>query len=87
MEEICNLDFIEDGILDFVNKFKRFEVFLKFKEEIWFDLMKFVICVICFCCLLNNVRENVECLFCVVVDLNFFCLYFFVFISKILYYL
>lgn len=88
LEEICNSDSIEDGILDLTNKSKRFEALLKTNpaEKIRPDLMKLVIRAIHLCCSPNNVRENAERLLRVVVDSNFLCLHLSAFISKISYY-
>ena len=85
LEEICNSDSVEDGILDLANKSKRFEALLKSKTEIRPDLMKLVIRAIHLCCSPNDVRENAERLLRVVIDSNFLRLHLFSFISQISY--
>lgn len=85
LEEICNSDSIEDGILDLANKSKRFGALLKSKTEIRPDLMKLVIRAIHLCCSVNDVRENAERLLRVVIDSNFLCLHLSSFISQMSY--
>ena len=85
LEEICNSDSIEDGILDLANKSKRFGALLKSKTKIRPDLMKLVIRAIHLCCSANDVRENAERLLRVVIDSNFLCLHLSSFISQMSY--
>jgi len=86
LEEICNSDCIEDGILDLANKSKRFEALLKSKTEIRPDLMKLIIRAIHLSCSPNDVlRENAQRLLRVVIDSNFLCFHLSSFISQMSY--
>ena len=85
LEEICNSDSIEDGILDLTNKSKRFEALLKSKTDIRPDLMKLVIQAIHLCCSPSDVRENAERLLRVVINSNFLCLHLSSFIRQMSY--
>lgn len=85
LEEICNSDSIEDGILDLANKSKRFEALLNSKTEIRPDLMKLIIRAIHLCCSPNDVRGNAERLLRVAINSNFLCLHLSSFISQMSY--
>ena len=85
LEEICNSDSIEDGILDLANKSERFGALLKSKTEIRPDLMKLVIRAIHLCCSPNDVRENAQRLLRVVIDSNFLCIHLSSFINQMSY--
>lgn len=70
-ENICREGVLEKGILELVSKIERFEVLLVL-EEIRLDLLKFVIFVFCFLCLVNIImNENVEKLLCFIVVKKF----------------
>lgn len=85
LEEICNSNSIEDGILDLANKSKRFGALLRSKTEIRPDLMKLVIRAIHLCCSPNGVRENAQRLLRVVIESNFLCIHLSSFISQMSY--
>lgn len=85
LEEICNSDSIEDGILDLADKSKRFEALLNSKTEIRPDLMKLIIRAIHLCCSPNDVRGNAERLLRVAINSNFLCLHLSSFISQMSY--
>ena len=85
LEEICNSDSIENGILDLANKSRRFGALLKSKTEIRPDLMKLVIRAIHLCCSPNVIRENAQPLLRVVIDSNFLSIHLSRFISQMSY--
>lgn len=84
-ENICREGVLEKGILELVSKIERFEVLLVL-EEIRLDLLKFVIFVFCFLCLVNIImNENVEKLLCFIVVKKFIIGIFLEFINEMLF--
>ena len=85
LQDICNSESPEDGILDLSNKSKRFEALLNSNEEIRPDLMKLAIRAIHLCCSLNGVKQHADRMLHVVVNTNFLRLHLSSFISKMSY--
>ena len=72
LEEICNANSAEDGILDLTFKFERFEALLNSKEDIRPDMMFLIIRALYLCCSAQNtLRSHTEQLFRLVIETNF----------------
>ena len=87
LEEICNSERPEDGILELVNKSERFEALLK-STEIRLGLMQLVIRAIRLCCSPNGVyvRSHSEEILRLVIDTKFLNIHLSTFISQMLSY-
>ena len=85
LQDICNSDSAEDGILDLSNKSKRFEVLLNTSTDIRPDLMKLVIRAIHLCCSPNGVKQHAERMLHVVVNTTYLRLPLSSFIRKMSY--
>ena len=86
LEEVCNSNSPEDGILDLAIKSERFEALLKSKTQIRVGLMQLVIRAIHLCCSPNAVRQHAEQLLRLVIETNFLSLHLSSFISRMLSY-
>ena len=86
LEEICNSECPEDGILELAIKSERFEALLKSTTDIRLGLMQLVIQAIRLCCSPNEVRHHSEDMLRLVIDTKFLNMHLSSFISRMLSY-